>query len=91
MSLGGSNKIVKDAKDKLMINFDPTKCLLDDLRVSTAQLTTSTYFDAALDTKISDSQIDLQKEFPDTFEVWYDSIGGDAIGLTWKRSSKVLK
>lgn len=28
---------------------------------------------------------DLKEEFPDTFKVWYDSLGGDAIGLTWER------
>ncbi|XP_022152358.1 nucleolar protein 6 [Momordica charantia] len=26
---------------------------------------------------------DLQKEFSSTFNIWYDSLGGDAIGLTW--------
>ncbi|XP_073103366.1 uncharacterized protein [Elaeis guineensis] len=32
---------------------------------------------------------DLKREFPDTFNVWCDSLGGDAIGLTWeKRDSK---
>lgn len=36
--------------------------------------------------------IDLQREFPDTFKVWYDSLGGDAIGLTWEKSgSKVIE
>lgn len=32
----------------------------------------------------------MQREFPDTFKVWCDSFGGDAIGLTCgTRSSKV--
>ncbi|GFZ18678.1 hypothetical protein Acr_27g0004170 [Actinidia rufa] len=32
------------------------------------------------------------KLFPDTFKVWYDSLGGDAIGLTWEGlGSKVSK
>ncbi|KAI0493308.1 hypothetical protein KFK09_027585 [Dendrobium nobile] len=26
---------------------------------------------------------DLTEEFPETFKIWYDSLGGDAIGLTW--------
>ncbi|GFY86381.1 hypothetical protein Acr_05g0000200 [Actinidia rufa] len=26
-----------------------------------------------------------QKLFPDTLKVWYDSLGGDAVGLTWER------
>ncbi|XP_052196632.1 uncharacterized protein LOC127803986 isoform X2 [Diospyros lotus] len=28
---------------------------------------------------------DLEREFPNTFKVWYDSLGGDAVGLTWER------
>uniref|UniRef100_A0A1D1YCT8 Nucleolar protein 6 n=1 Tax=Anthurium amnicola TaxID=1678845 RepID=A0A1D1YCT8_9ARAE len=28
---------------------------------------------------------DLKKEFPSMFKVWYDSLGGDAIGLTWEK------
>ncbi|KAK9285428.1 hypothetical protein L1049_024621 [Liquidambar formosana] len=32
--------------------------------------------------------VDLEREFPHAFKVWYDSLGGDAIGLTWERSSK---
>ncbi|KAF5958281.1 hypothetical protein HYC85_005506 [Camellia sinensis] len=27
----------------------------------------------------------LQREFPAMFKMWYDSLGGDAIGLTWER------
>ncbi|PSR88048.1 Nucleolar protein [Actinidia chinensis var. chinensis] len=35
---------------------------------------------------------DLEKLLPDTFKVWYDSLGGDAIGLTWEGlGSKVSK
>ncbi|XP_038874530.1 nucleolar protein 6 [Benincasa hispida] len=30
---------------------------------------------------------DLQKEFSNTFNLWYDSLGGDAIGVTWGRHS----
>ncbi|KAK3017160.1 hypothetical protein RJ639_007835 [Escallonia herrerae] len=29
---------------------------------------------------------ELEKEFPDMFKLWYDSLGGDAIGLTWGRN-----
>lgn len=47
------------AQSKVMVDFDPLKCLLGD----------------------------LEKEFPSTFKVWYDSLGGDAIGLTWERYS----
>ncbi|XP_038701272.1 nucleolar protein 6 isoform X2 [Tripterygium wilfordii] len=28
---------------------------------------------------------DLEKEFPNTFKLWYDFLGGDAIGLTWEK------
>jgi U3 small nucleolar RNA-associated protein 22 len=31
---------------------------------------------------------DLKSAFPKTFKLWYDSIGGDAIGLTWENSKK---
>ncbi|KAL8044894.1 hypothetical protein ABFX02_08G076200 [Erythranthe guttata] len=32
---------------------------------------------------------DIEREFPEMFKVWYDSFGGDAIGLTY--SSKISK
>ncbi|XP_044469095.1 nucleolar protein 6 [Mangifera indica] len=28
---------------------------------------------------------DLEKEFPKKLKLWYDSLGGDAVGLTWER------
>ncbi|CAM0950126.1 unnamed protein product [Alopecurus aequalis] len=31
---------------------------------------------------------DLKCAFPVTFKLWHDSIGGDAIGLTWENSKK---
>ncbi|KAI8566766.1 hypothetical protein RHMOL_Rhmol02G0067400 [Rhododendron molle] len=30
--------------------------------------------------------VEASKEFPNKFKVWYDSLGGDAIGLTWEQS-----
>ncbi|XP_010254816.1 PREDICTED: nucleolar protein 6 isoform X2 [Nelumbo nucifera] len=48
---------LEELKNKLMLNFDPMRCFVDDLK----------------------------KEFSGTFKVWYDSIGGDAIGLTWEK------
>lgn len=30
---------------------------------------------------------DIQNEFPDMFKVWYDALGGDALGLTWEKTS----
>nr|GMC99114.1 nucleolar protein 6 [Ipomoea batatas] len=30
---------------------------------------------------------EIEREFPDTFKIWYDSLGGDAIGLTWGKAS----
>ncbi|CAJ2646395.1 unnamed protein product [Trifolium pratense] len=34
---------------------------------------------------------DLEKEFSTTFQLWHDSLGGDAIGLTWRKSSPTKK
>ncbi|VAI29528.1 unnamed protein product [Triticum turgidum subsp. durum] len=33
---------------------------------------------------------DLKCAFPVTFKLWHDSIGGDAIGLTWESSKLIL-
>lgn len=30
---------------------------------------------------------DLESAFPNTFKLWYDSFGGDAIGLTWEKEN----
>nr|XP_043615466.1 nucleolar protein 6 [Erigeron canadensis] len=30
---------------------------------------------------------DLESAFPDRFKLWYDSFGGDAIGLTWEKEN----
>ncbi|XP_031399532.1 nucleolar protein 6 isoform X2 [Punica granatum] len=30
---------------------------------------------------------DLERDFHDMFKMWYDSLGGDAIGLTWQKAS----
>uniref|UniRef100_A0A0E0MK29 Nucleolar protein 6 n=1 Tax=Oryza punctata TaxID=4537 RepID=A0A0E0MK29_ORYPU len=56
----GVVKSLHDAREKILVNFDPT-----------------TYF-----------LRDLKSVFPKTFKLWYDSIGGDAIGLTWENSKK---
>ncbi|PKA50392.1 hypothetical protein AXF42_Ash013481 [Apostasia shenzhenica] len=56
MELSGAAQSFDDARSKLLVNFDPTRFFLEDLK----------------------------EEFPETFTVWYDSLGGgDAIGLTW--------
>ncbi|KAE8695363.1 ADP-ribosylation factor family protein [Hibiscus syriacus] len=31
---------------------------------------------------------DVEKEFSNVLKLWFDSLGGDAIGLTWERSKK---
>ncbi|KAH9614552.1 hypothetical protein KSS87_003366 [Heliosperma pusillum] len=31
--------------------------------------------------------VDLQGGFPDTLKLWYDALGGDAIGITWTKST----
>ncbi|KAK8923513.1 hypothetical protein KSP39_PZI019873 [Platanthera zijinensis] len=51
---GGSAQRFVDAS-QLLVNFDPTRFFLENLK----------------------------EEFPETFGIWYDSLGGDAIGLTW--------
>ncbi|XP_042444359.1 nucleolar protein 6-like isoform X2 [Zingiber officinale] len=45
---------LEEARNKLMVGFDPTRCFLEDLK----------------------------REFPTTFKIWYDSLGGDVLGLT---------
>ncbi|KAL8137849.1 hypothetical protein V2J09_003850 [Rumex salicifolius] len=30
---------------------------------------------------------DLEREFGDEFKLWYDSLGGDAVGVTWDKSA----
>uniref|UniRef100_A0A6P4ACI0 nucleolar protein 6 isoform X1 n=1 Tax=Ziziphus jujuba TaxID=326968 RepID=A0A6P4ACI0_ZIZJJ len=49
-----------ELRNKLLINFDPLRCFLGDLK----------------------------EEFSNTFKIWYDSLGGDAVGLTWGACSK---
>ncbi|KAF0889199.1 hypothetical protein E2562_022458 [Oryza meyeriana var. granulata] len=56
----GIVKSLHDARDKLLVNFDPTSYFLRDLKCA----------------------------FSKTFKLWYDSIGGDAVGLTWENSKK---
>ncbi|KAG2623176.1 hypothetical protein PVAP13_3KG040362 [Panicum virgatum] len=51
----GAVKSLHDAREKLLVNFDPTTYFLRDLKGA----------------------------FPKTFKLWYGSIGGDAVGLTW--------
>ncbi|KAL5557295.1 hypothetical protein UlMin_039531 [Ulmus minor] len=48
---------LEELRNKLLVDFDPLKCLIGD----------------------------LEEEHPDTFKIWYDSLGGDAVGLTWGR------
>ncbi|XP_066359297.1 uncharacterized protein [Miscanthus floridulus] len=56
----GAVKGLHDARDKLLVNFDPTTYFLRDLKC----------------------------EFSKTFKLWYGSIGGDAVGLTWENPKK---
>ncbi|XXG81413.1 hypothetical protein AAC387_Pa09g2055 [Persea americana] len=57
ITLGNRHQSFEEVRERLMVNFDPTRCFAED----------------------------LEREFPDTFKVWYDSLGGDAIGLTWEK------
>ncbi|XP_062202451.1 uncharacterized protein LOC133904855 isoform X2 [Phragmites australis] len=61
MSLNkGAAKSMHDARDKLLVNFDPTTYFLQDVKCT----------------------------FPKTFKLWYGSIGGDVVGLTWENPKK---
>ncbi|KAG2615039.1 hypothetical protein PVAP13_3NG027500 [Panicum virgatum] len=51
----GAVKSLHDARDKLLVNFDPITYFLRDLKA---------------------------------FKLWYGSIGGDAVGLTWDKPKK---
>lgn len=57
ISSGDMKANIEELRRKLMVDFDPSRCLIED----------------------------LERRFPDTFKVWYDSLGGDAIGVTWKQ------
>ncbi|XP_078173344.1 nucleolar protein isoform X1 [Carex rostrata] len=59
LPLKGGTKSLMEARDKILVNFDPTRYFLRD----------------------------LQSEFHDTFKLWYDKIGGDAIGITWEKNN----
>jgi U3 small nucleolar RNA-associated protein 22 len=56
----GAVKSLHDARDKLLVNFDPTAYFVRDLKCA----------------------------FPKTFKLWYGSVGGDAVGLTWENLKK---
>ncbi|KAL6005249.1 hypothetical protein ACLOJK_005811 [Asimina triloba] len=58
ISLVNRQQRFEEMRNKLMVNFDPTRCFVEDLK----------------------------RKFPDRFDVWYDTLGGDAIGLTWQKS-----
>ncbi|CAN1190623.1 Nucleolar protein 6 [Linum perenne] len=78
---------LQQLKDKLLVDFNPLRCYVTDLKASI--------------TIIHHDQFELQpynnlliyllptfvffQEF-NTVKLWYDALGGDAIGLTWKRS-----
>jgi hypothetical protein len=69
-----------------LVNFDPTTYFLRDLKVKVLLLISWKYvhpFGLKFDTFY------LQCEFSKTFKLWYGSIGGDAVGLTWE-NPKVL-
>ncbi|KAK6922708.1 Nrap protein, domain 6, partial [Dillenia turbinata] len=61
---------LENLRNKLLVDFDPLRCFLDDIEASK--------YAPALPTRAV-----LQKEFPKKFKVWYDHLGGDSIGLTW--------
>lgn len=71
-------KNLHDARDKLLVNFDPTTYFVRDLKVSIA------YFVLMCTSIQKIINIYLQCAFPKTFKLWYGSVGGDAVGLTWE-------
>ncbi|KAF9612335.1 hypothetical protein IFM89_038938 [Coptis chinensis] len=54
---GNMKESLEEMKKTLMVNFDPVRCFMEDLK----------------------------GEFQNTFKLWHDSLGGDAIGLTWEK------
>ena len=75
-----SKSIVGSSRDKLLVNFDPTACFLRDLKVKLKFLS----FGFIKISIQNSNAICVQCAFPMTFKLWHDSIGGDAIGLTWE-------
>ncbi|KAL3525384.1 hypothetical protein ACH5RR_013756 [Cinchona calisaya] len=55
----GIRASLEKLKDKVMVDFDPVRCFIDD----------------------------IERDFPEMFKVWYDFLGGDAIGLTWDKAN----
>jgi hypothetical protein len=88
----GAVKSLHDARDKLLVNFDPTAYFVRDLKVTLKidlkyVLPFTRLFIYAFIQKII--SVYLQCAFPKTFKLWYGSVGGDAVGLTWE-NLKVL-
>ena len=81
---------LEELKNKLLVNFDPLRFFVGDLEASifTGLMLILKSLLSLLFTYIFFWH--MQKEFSNMFKVWYDSLGGDAIGITWDRfSSKV--
>jgi U3 small nucleolar RNA-associated protein 22 len=49
-----------ELQNKLLVNFNPLRCFVDD----------------------------LEEEMSSSLKLWYDSLGGDAVGITWNNSKK---
>ncbi|KAF7151525.1 hypothetical protein RHSIM_Rhsim02G0060300 [Rhododendron simsii] len=85
---------LEELKHKLMVNFDPLRCFVGDIEASIILKKSFSSFEYRTVCHCSEpwrgelilSSLHLQKEFPNKFKVWYDSLGGDAIGLTWEQS-----
>lgn len=95
---GDMKGTLEELKHKLMVNFDPLRCFVGDIEASIILKKSFSSFEYRTICHCSEpwrgelilSSLHLQKEFPNKFKVWYDSLGGDAIGLTWEQSgSKV--
>ncbi|KAK9714544.1 hypothetical protein RND81_06G101900 [Saponaria officinalis] len=75
-------------RTKLMVDFDPLQCYFVDLRSVVCLLSRVNLILYLLFTFYSQffSKY-VQGGFPDIFKLWYDDLGGDAIGITWTKST----
>lgn len=87
----------EELKNKLMVDFEPTKCFMSGLQASVLIKNKNIQkYSVYCQRKKSFLEIlrlcgYVQEEFG-ALKPWYDHFGGDAIGLTWnKHNSKVKK
>lgn len=84
---------LEELKNKLMVNFDPLRYFVTDIEASSKTRLFCTFVDGLIPMYSNLFSLTSygQKEFPDMFKVWYDSFGGDAIGLTCSHKISKVK